>query len=109
MPAVSGVYQVSFLEHLSRDTGGHTGSVLHFKLTCLNHLADVELTLPEVKQLDRFICPTRISNKPPPPPPSSPPPPPPPRDLLNTRRQVLICRLPYKWRSQPVRLGSLAR
>ena len=39
-----------FLEHLSRDTGGHTEPILHYKLTCLNHLIDVaayELTLPQ--------------------------------------------------------------
>ncbi len=30
-----------FLEHLARDTGGHTEEVLHYKLTCLNHLIDV--------------------------------------------------------------------
>ncbi len=40
-----------FLEHLSRDTGGHTESILHFKLTCLNHLVDVAAyTAPEVRQ-----------------------------------------------------------
>ena len=41
-----------FLEHLSRDTGGHTESILHFKLTCLNHLVDVAAYAPpEVKQI----------------------------------------------------------
>jgi hypothetical protein len=41
-----------FLEHLSRDTGGHTQSILHFKLTCLNHLIDVAAyTAPEVRQI----------------------------------------------------------
>ena len=30
-----------FLEHLARDTGGHTETILHYKLTCLNHLIDV--------------------------------------------------------------------
>jgi hypothetical protein len=41
-----------FLEHLSRDTGGHTESILHFKLTCLNHVVDVAAYAPpEVKQI----------------------------------------------------------
>jgi hypothetical protein len=41
-----------FLEYLSRDTGGHTESILHFKLTCLNHLIDVAAyTAPEVRQI----------------------------------------------------------
>jgi hypothetical protein len=51
-----------FLEHLSRDTGGHTEPILHFKLTCLNHLVDVAAYVPpEVKQigLDSSIS-TRI-------------------------------------------------
>jgi hypothetical protein len=26
-----------FLEHLSRETGGHTETILHYKLICLNH------------------------------------------------------------------------
>jgi hypothetical protein len=30
-----------FLEHLARDTGGHTGPLQHYKLICLNHLIDV--------------------------------------------------------------------
>jgi hypothetical protein len=30
-----------FLEHLSRDTGYHESTVLHFKILCLNHLIDV--------------------------------------------------------------------
>ena len=42
-----------FLEHLSRDTGGHTEEILHYKLTCLNHLIDVAAySLPEIKQID---------------------------------------------------------
>ena len=51
-----------FLEHLSRDTGGHTESVLHFKLTCLNHLVDVAAYAPpEVKQIGQVSSvPTRI-------------------------------------------------
>ena len=41
-----------FLEHLSRDTGGHTETILHYKLTCLNHLIDVAVYAPpEVKQI----------------------------------------------------------
>jgi len=40
-----------FLEHLSRDTGGHAEPILHFKLTCLNLLVDVAAYVPpEVKQ-----------------------------------------------------------
>ena len=42
-----------FLEHLSRDTGGHTEEIMHYKLTCLNHLIDVAAySLPEIKQID---------------------------------------------------------
>ena len=41
-----------FLEHLARDTGGHTEEILHYKLTCLNHLIDVAAYAPpEVKQV----------------------------------------------------------
>lgn len=41
-----------FLEHLARDTGGHTGKVLHYKVTCLNHLVDIAAyDHPEVKQV----------------------------------------------------------
>ena len=41
-----------FLEHLSRDTGGHTQAILHYKLTCLNHLIDVAAYAPpDVKQI----------------------------------------------------------
>jgi hypothetical protein len=41
-----------FLEHLARDTGGHTAEVLHYKLTCLNHLVDVAAYgPPEIKQI----------------------------------------------------------
>jgi hypothetical protein len=40
-----------FLEHLARDTGGHTEPILHFKLICLNHLIDVAAYVaPEFKQ-----------------------------------------------------------
>ena len=41
-----------FLKHLARDTGGHTEAILHYKLTCLNHLIDVAAySPPQVKQL----------------------------------------------------------
>src|SRR5215470_8847586 len=41
-----------FLDHLARDTGGHTEPILHFKLTCLNHLIDVAAyAAPEFKQV----------------------------------------------------------
>jgi hypothetical protein len=55
------VYKKShFLEHLSRDTGGHTEEVLHYKLTCLNHLIDVAAYgPPEVKQVGT-VSDTRI-------------------------------------------------
>ncbi len=51
-----------FLEHLARDTGGHTGAILHYKVTCLNHLIDVAAyTPPEVRQVGSFSSsPTRI-------------------------------------------------
>jgi hypothetical protein len=42
-----------FLEHLARDTGGHTEKILHYKLTCLNHLIDVAAYVPpEVTQVE---------------------------------------------------------
>ncbi len=35
-------YQKShFLEHLARDTGGHSEPLRHYKITCLNHVIDV--------------------------------------------------------------------
>ena len=41
-----------FLDHLARDTGGHAEPVLHFKLTCLNHLIDVAAyAVPQFKQI----------------------------------------------------------
>jgi hypothetical protein len=51
-----------FLEHLSRDTGGHTKEILHYKLTCLNHLIDVAAYVPpEVKQVGPLTStPTRV-------------------------------------------------
>ena len=33
--------QSHFLDHLARDTGGHTEPLQHWKLVCLNHLVDV--------------------------------------------------------------------
>jgi hypothetical protein len=43
-----------FLEHLARDTGGHTEGIFHYKLTCLNHLIDIAAYgAPEVKQVGR--------------------------------------------------------
>lgn len=30
-----------FLDHINRDTGGHTEPLQHYKLVCLNHLIDV--------------------------------------------------------------------
>jgi hypothetical protein len=30
-----------FLDYLSRDTGGHTEPIQHYKLICLNHLIDI--------------------------------------------------------------------
>ena len=42
-----------FLEHLARDTGGLAEEVLHYKLTCLNHLIDVAAYAPpEIRQLE---------------------------------------------------------
>jgi hypothetical protein len=51
-----------FLEHLARDTGGHTETVLHYKLTCLNHLIDVAAYAPpEVRQVGPVSStPTRV-------------------------------------------------
>jgi hypothetical protein len=42
-----------FLEHLARDTGAHVDPILHFKLTCLNHLVDIaSYALPDIRLLD---------------------------------------------------------
>jgi len=50
-----------FLEHLARDTGGHTEQLLHFKLVCLNHLIDVAAYgAPECKQTGPDFAPPRI-------------------------------------------------
>jgi len=41
------VYSKShFLDHLARDTGGHTQPIQHYKLICLNHLIDVAAYAP---------------------------------------------------------------
>jgi hypothetical protein len=49
-----------FLEHLARDTGGHTEEICHYKLTCLNHLIDIAAySPPEVKQIGP-VSPLRI-------------------------------------------------
>jgi hypothetical protein len=49
-----------FLEHLAKDTGGHTEEIFHFKLTCLNHLIDIAAYgPPEVKQITP-ISPIRV-------------------------------------------------
>jgi len=46
------VYSKShFLDHLSRDTGGHLEPLLHYKVVCLNHLIDVaSYSPPEIRQ-----------------------------------------------------------
>jgi hypothetical protein len=42
-----------FLEHLARDTGGHTEKILHYKLVCLNHLIDIAAYVPpEITQVE---------------------------------------------------------
>ncbi len=48
------VYSKShFLNHLARDTGGHTDAFQHYKLICLNHLIDVAAYVPpEVRLLN---------------------------------------------------------
>lgn len=41
-----------FLEYLARDTGGHSGPLVHFKLICLNHLIDIaSYSPPEIRLL----------------------------------------------------------
>jgi hypothetical protein len=47
------VYSKSnFLEHLGRDTGGHTADLKHIKLVTLNHLIDIGFyDWPEILQL----------------------------------------------------------
>jgi hypothetical protein len=41
-----------FLDHLSRDTGGHIEPILHYKLICQNHLIDVaSYSRPDIRLL----------------------------------------------------------
>lgn len=40
-----------FLDHLSRDTGGHIEPILHYKLICQNHLIDVASYSPPEARL----------------------------------------------------------
>jgi hypothetical protein len=43
----------SFLDHLARDTGAHRGPLIHYKMTCLNHLIDVASVDPvEISLVD---------------------------------------------------------
>ena len=52
------VYSEShFLNHLARDTGGHTEPVQHYKLTCLNHLIDVAAYAPPEIRLIEPVSP----------------------------------------------------
>jgi hypothetical protein len=42
-----------FLDHLRRDTGGHTAEINHYKVICLNHLIDIAAyEEPQIKQID---------------------------------------------------------
>jgi len=48
--------QSHFLDHLSRDTGGHTKRILHYKVICQNHLIDVaSYDPPEILLSNRLI------------------------------------------------------
>ena len=49
-----------FLDHLARDTGGHTAVLHHYKLTCLNHLIDVASYAPPEVRIVRPVSPTAI-------------------------------------------------
>ena len=49
-----------FLDHLARDTGGHTGVLQHYKLTCLNHLIDVASYAPPEVRIVRPVSPTPV-------------------------------------------------
>ena len=49
-----------FLDHLVRDTGGHSEAIRHYKLTCLNHLIDVAAYAPAVIRLVRTASSTPI-------------------------------------------------
>ena len=48
-----------FLDHLARDTGGHTEAIRHYKLTCLNHLIDVAAYAPPEVRLLRPVSSTQ--------------------------------------------------
>lgn len=56
------VYKKShFLEHLARDTSAHPGTVLHYKLICLNHLIDVaSYAAPEIRLLSPRSGPVQV-------------------------------------------------
>jgi hypothetical protein len=42
-----------FLEHLARDTGGHTDEIQHYKLVCQNHLIDIaSYGPPDIRLID---------------------------------------------------------
>jgi hypothetical protein len=46
------VYSEShFLDHIGRDTGGHTEPLQHYKIVCLNHLIDVAAYAPPEVQM----------------------------------------------------------
>ena len=49
-----------FLNHLARDTGGHTEVLQHYKLTCLNHLIDVASYAPPEVRIVRPVSPTPV-------------------------------------------------
>jgi hypothetical protein len=49
-----------FLEHLARDTGGHTEPIKHYKLICVNHLIDVaSYVQPQIRLVDSSPLPTQ--------------------------------------------------
>jgi hypothetical protein len=49
-----------FLNHLARDTGGHTDALLHYKLICLNRLIDVAAYVPPEVQVIGPVSSSRI-------------------------------------------------
>ena len=55
------IYEKShFLEHLGRDTGGHTAPVQHYKIICLNHVIDVaSYALPQIRLLGETVTSSR--------------------------------------------------
>ena len=47
-----------FLDHLSRDTGGHPEDLQHYKLICLNHKIDVaSYAPPEIRLMEPTAAP----------------------------------------------------